>query len=158
MPRMSPGLAKNHIRRALRAIVDPEPKVREIFELWDYFESCCAYCGVPLDRRMRNGHIDHLVHDGSNHISNRVLACPTCNGDEKREGPWLGFLCKKTQAPALYKIRKNRIESWVKRKFLDSSCYYDKQRLEDEIKPVVAAFNLAVTRLRQAKERESKAI
>lgn len=155
---MSPGLAKNHIRRALRAIVDPEPKEREITELWEHFGSACAYCGYSLDRRMRNGHVDHLVHNGSNHISNRVLSCPTCNGDEKREGPWLEFLRKKNPDQSIYYTRKDKIESWCSKERMSSPRDFDKQRLENEIGAVVSAFDLAVVRLRHEKDNKSEDI
>jgi 5-methylcytosine-specific restriction endonuclease McrA len=76
MPKMTPGYAKNTMRRTLQAVVDTEPTNKEISILWEYFGSACAYCGLPLKKENREGHIDHLVSttkNGVNHISNRVL-------------------------------------------------------------------------------------
>ena len=95
MPRMTPGYAKNTMRRALRTVIDPEPSASEIAKLWEYFGSACAYCERPLSRGNREGHVDHLISGGTNHISNRVLSCPACNGDEKRDEDWLVFLGRK---------------------------------------------------------------
>jgi hypothetical protein len=41
-------MAKNKMRRCLAAILDPHPSGAEVEELWDYFQSSCAYCGIPL--------------------------------------------------------------------------------------------------------------
>jgi 5-methylcytosine-specific restriction endonuclease McrA len=93
--RKTPSYAKNIIRNTLREIVDPVPSEGEILDLWETFGSKCAYCNRPLEQGARQGHIDHLVStiaDGTNHISNRVLACSRCNGDEKRDQNWIEFL------------------------------------------------------------------
>ena len=145
-----PPLAKNIIRKALRAIVDPEPRKKEIYRLWEYFGSTCAYCGCPLDRKLSRAHIDHLI-PGLNHISNRVLACPTCNGNEKREEPWLDFLRKKVVDQTIFETRKQRIESWVASQLPSEPLNFDAKMLRSEIDNVVAAFDIAVKRLRSAK-------
>lgn len=149
MPRMSAGLAKNHIRRALRTVVDPEPNKRAIARLWQHFKSACAYCGRRLDKTLRQGHIDHLVHDGPNHISNRVLACPPCNGDEKREGPWLEFLRKKVSRRGVFLARKKTIETWVAGERAQEALKFDRELLQGEIAAVVKRFDRAVARLRR---------
>lgn len=149
MPRMSAGLAKNHIRRALRAIVDPEPSKRAIARLWEYFKSACAYCGRPLEKNARLGHIDHLVHNGPNHTSNRVLSCPTCNGDEKREGPWLPFLRKKAKNLRVFKARRHRIKEWVTSQAPAKPVGFNAKVLQHEIDGAIRAFDRAVVRLRQ---------
>jgi hypothetical protein len=84
--------------------------------LWRYFESECAYCGKPLNNDDRKAHIDHRDANRSanrNHISNRVLACNICNGDEKRENDWQTFLGQKCgQDEAACVIRSSRIREW----------------------------------------------
>src|SRR5688572_18853574 len=88
MGKMTPSGAKNAIRRALFGIVDPHPNASQIHQIWSFFDSSCAYCGRSLVRGNRDAHIDHLVSKGSggsNALSNFVLACGICNGDEKRE-------------------------------------------------------------------------
>ena len=87
-------MAKNLMRRALWAVVDPLPTDSEVEGLWSYFDSCCAYCGVRVDRGARGGHLDHLkpsAAGGTNEVFNHVLSCPRCNGDDKRDEPWDKF-------------------------------------------------------------------
>jgi HNH endonuclease len=150
MPKMTPGLAKNHIRRALRAIVDPEPNDREIADLWDFFGASCAYCGQPLSKKDRLGHIDHLIpgtRGGTNGVYNRVLACPACNGDEKREKDWLEFLQEKAGDPVQFESRRGRIESW-RALHIPSALVVSSELLNQEIERVVAAFDASMARLR----------
>lgn len=150
---MSAGLAKNVVRRALRAVVDPEPSKRAIASLWEYFKSACSYCGRRLDKAGRLGHIDHLVHNGSNHVSNRVLACHSCNGDEKREGAWLPFLRKKAGSQKIFAERKRRIEKWVATQAPATPLKFDTALLQREIDAVVRTFDRALVRLRRTRIR-----
>jgi hypothetical protein len=116
MPSPTVSQAKNNFRRALWRLVDKNPSKSDIARLWRHFESACAYCGKPLKKEDRNGHLDHLNSNrlvNRNHISNRVLACNICNGDEKREGDWQKFLALKCgQDEAGYVIRSSRIREW----------------------------------------------
>ncbi|MGO9763164.1 MAG: HNH endonuclease [Solirubrobacteraceae bacterium] len=82
------------MRRAVAEILDPSP--RNVDALWAHFESSCAYCGKPLSREKREGHRDHAAPGGGNGLGNLVLACGSCNGDEKREASWHEFLKQKT--------------------------------------------------------------
>lgn len=151
MPRHTPAQAKNAIRRALRAVVDPELGRQHTDELWTYFDSKCAYCGANLDRGRRQGQLDHLVPTtlgGTNHFSNRVLSCGPCNGDEKRERDWSEFLAEKVMDPGLLAERQARIERWrsaVAPSYDDS----DSELLEQETARVLRAFDAAVTALRR---------
>lgn len=102
MAKVTPAMAKNTIKRSLRAIVDRELTGPEKAAIWVYFSSRCAYCGCDLIPGAREGHMDHLIPvqcGGTNHISNRVLSCPRCNGDEKREEDWKNFLERKISDP-----------------------------------------------------------
>ena len=116
MPSHTVPQAKNYIRKTLWRLVDKNPSKTEIARLWRHFESECAYCGKTLDKDDRKGHIDHLDANRAtnrNHISNRVLACNICDGDEKREGDWQKFLAGKCgQDEAAYVIRSSRIREW----------------------------------------------
>lgn len=148
MGRASLGLAKNIVRRALRAILDREPSVSEKTRVWTHFKSACAYCGKKLLRAARNAHLDHLVHRGPNHISNRVLSCGICNGNEKRDRDWLEFLKGKAPTSAILRRRRSTIESWVascEATFLphDKAAY-----VEREILRVIGAIDGAAERLR----------
>jgi len=61
MPAVTTSYAKNIVRRAFSELVDPSPTRKEQAKIWDYFGDCCAYCGCPLRRGAKEGHIDHLV-------------------------------------------------------------------------------------------------
>jgi hypothetical protein len=116
---MSPSQARNAIKKALISIVDPHPKKRDKDAMWQHFNSSCAFCGTALVRNSRLGHGDHLVPasgGGKNHIFNRVLACSTCNGDEKLDENWITFLNRKAKEQNLNqddaRRRKCLIEMW----------------------------------------------
>lgn len=152
MPKMTPGYAKNTMRRALRAVIDPEPSTSEIAKLWEYFVSACAYCGRPLSRGNREGHVDHLISGGTNHISNRVLSCAVCNGDEKRDEDWVVFLRKKTCDEQVFRKRRQRIESWRESTKSQEQSRIDAQ-VQAEIDRAITGFDNAVSNLRQLRQR-----
>jgi len=143
-------MAKNTIKRSLRAIVDRELSATEKSAIWNHFSSQCAYCGKELSREDREGHIDHLIpttSGGTNHISNRVLSCPTCNGDEKREEDWKSFLNRKIVDPATREARIQRILSWVQmHSHLKKPI--DEETLKHHIENVCNAFDTAVAALK----------
>jgi CRISPR/Cas system Type II protein with McrA/HNH and RuvC-like nuclease domain len=152
MPATTTAYAKNIIRRALREVVDRSPSKRDIILLWEFFESSCAYCGTHLLRENKEGHVDHLVaasKGGSNHISNRVLACANCNEKEKLDQPWEQFLRRKNFDRKTFSRRQSKILEWTAR---------SKKRQEDELMEaaeaaaarVAAYFDEEVLRLRQA--------
>lgn len=112
MPAPTPSYVKNIIQRSLREIVDPSPSSKEKQTIWDFFNSKCAYCGKKLRKERREGHIDHLVPDGTNQLRNRVLSCADCNGDEKRDKPWKEFLAQKCSNKQIEAERKSKILQW----------------------------------------------
>lgn len=117
MPAVTPGYVKNVIRRSLREIVDPSPTKEDEERIWKFFNSECAYCGKPLNKLQKQGHIDHLVPSslgGPNHISNRVLSCATCNEAEKLDGAWQEFIVQKNRDPAALHARIAKIHEWQK--------------------------------------------
>jgi len=140
------------MRRALRAVLDPELKDQQRDELWAYFNSECAYCGKPLSREQREGQADHLVPTalgGTNHLSNRVLSCGSCNGDHKRERDWREFLEEKVQDLETLTTRRARIEQWTDAvaPVLEAA---DLELLERETARAINAFDTAVRVLREA--------
>ncbi len=154
LPSYTAGYAKNIISRALVGIVDPDPTDRQINSMWKYFDSACAYCEVRLVRGQRKSHVDHLVscaRGGTNHISNRVLACATCNGDKKRDRDWREFLTEIKGRKSTFKERAKRIKNW------QSSCPepishgVDVDYLEHQIANAKSAFDVAVANIRQSK-------
>ncbi len=116
MPKDTPSMAKNKMRRCLGAIFDPHPSKTEVDRLWGYFESRCAYCGIMINRKSRTGHLDHLLSSsvgGSNNIHNHVLSCARCNGDETREEPWDLFLQGKCENSQALQAKKKKIIQWM---------------------------------------------
>jgi CRISPR/Cas system Type II protein with McrA/HNH and RuvC-like nuclease domain len=117
MPAPTPGYVKNMIRRSLREIVDPSPTKKDEEGIWKFFDCKCAYCGKPLRKLQKEGHIDHLFPaalGGPNHISNRVLSCATCNEAEKLDAAWQEFIVRKNQDPEVARTRIARIREWQK--------------------------------------------
>jgi hypothetical protein len=114
---MKPPQARNAIKKCLKALIDPKPKNQDKDKIWVYFKNRCAYCGDTLTKESRKGHIDHLhseMEGGSNRLSNLVLTCATCNGDEKREANWSEFLAEKCGADSkAYRERSKQIANWV---------------------------------------------
>lgn len=151
MPRVTPSMAKNTIKRSLRSIVDRELSAAEKSAIWNHFSSQCAYCGKKLSRDGREGHIDHLIpttSGGTNHISNRVLSCPPCNGDEKREEDWITFLNRKNNDSAMRDDRIRRIETWVEaNSHLKKPI--DEELLQHHVEKVCQAFDAAVAALKK---------
>jgi len=116
MARYTASMAKNFVGRCLRNVIDPVPTTKQRREIWDYFDSQCAYCGLKMLPAERKGQLDHLVpvsDGGSNHFSNFVLSCPGCNGDEKREMDWKQFL--RFKAADRYEERQAKISAWHER-------------------------------------------
>jgi hypothetical protein len=146
-------MAKNKMRRCFAAILDPHPSNSEIAELWEYFDSTCAYCGAQLERSSRTGHLDHVwptSDGGTNSIYNHVLSCARCNGDKKREESWVTFLANKVKNPSLASARKATIDAWLSREQL-SPTFDPIQRKEAEaiIATALASFDAAVEQLRR---------
>lgn len=145
--------AKNDIKTCLNEIIDPSPSDKERDQIWDHFESQCCYCGESLNRKKREGHLDHLISKNSggfNHISNRVLSCNVCNGDEKREADWTPFLKSKAKTTEEFEKRKQRIEDWTKKNPLPT----DRGDLVDATKDVIEEeFQALEKRLLEAVER-----
>jgi hypothetical protein len=99
------------MRKTVEAIVDPPP--RDIQPIWGYFDSKCAYCGAAPNRPDRKGHIDQATAGGGNQLGNLILACSTCNGDEKLDESSREFLRGKASDDDVYAERKRRIAHWI---------------------------------------------
>jgi len=131
MPAPTPGYVKNMIRRSLREIVDPSPTKKDEEGIWKFFDSKCVYCGKPLRKTQKEGHIDHLLPaslGGPNHISNRVLSCATCNEAEKLDGAWQEFILRKNQDPDVIRRSIAKIHEWQK---LNGDPLFDKNKLRE---------------------------
>ncbi len=152
MPAPTPGYVRNMIRRSLREICDPSPKKKDEKQIWDFFDSECAYCGKKLNKANKEGHIDHLVSSalgGSNCICNRVLSCANCNEKEKLDMPWEKFLKQKNPDKSMAAKRKDKILNWMT---MNETAILKKDIL-DKIKAlgdeVVASYDEKVKLIRQ---------
>jgi hypothetical protein len=157
----SPSQAKNAVLRCLRGIVDPYPTKKVVGRVWEYFDSKCAYCGTPLKRGDRKGHQDHLVafkDGGANDIGNYVLACGTCNGDEKLAENWESFLRRKNPEDLTYLARKTKIEDWVALNAPNRRHVPDDQRraVLDAFERIASVLETAVADLRRLKPPKPK--
>ncbi|MGG3707357.1 HNH endonuclease [Heyndrickxia coagulans] len=80
-------------KRALKAGVPMEVTVSELRLLYAAHDGKCIYCGITEDEAGCRHHIDHvtpLSRGGTNHISNLVLACASCNA-AKKDKPLVSF-------------------------------------------------------------------
>lgn len=158
MPKDTPSIAKNKIRRSLLAIYDPYPSKSETKLLWEYFESSCAYCNVFIDPGSRTGHLDHLISStegGTNNIHNFVLACARCNGDEKRDESWVSFLERKSDSMLTNIKRKEKIECWSTRAPVSELSSEFSVELAGILKEALDDFDASVKKMRDLRKRIS---
>ena len=155
MPKDTPSMAKNKIKRALGAILDPHPSAMEKTMLWEYFDNACAYCGLVMERNARTGHLDHVVSTadgGNNSIQNHVLSCGKCNGDEKREMDWLRFLKKKTNDQQTYESRRVKIQNWLDKKVVNKTNIAASEEAKRIIDEALSQFDESVRKMRDLRE------
>lgn len=161
MGKKSLSQAKNDIRSCFMEIVDPSPSSAEVDRLWTSFDSQCAYCGKLLTRESREGHLDHLdaKDTGLNHVSNRVLACAVCNGDEKRETDWRKFIASKGTTDEV-EPRIKKIEMWVRNEALSPDIakriHQMRERAAELSEQVCAEMNKAATTLRELRNKVNR--
>lgn len=137
------------MRRALADVLEPPPAPRDQARLRTHFGHCCAYCGAPAGPRA--GHIDHAESGGGSGVGNLLLACGTCNGDEKREMGWEAFLRLKCGSSDLFGERMERIVGWQTanpRTSRRTTPEIEDARQEAEV--AIAAFASAYDKLRVA--------
>ena len=57
----------------------------------EYFENCCAYCGIPIEEhynkfageiKLTDFHREHVDCNGENDLSNCVPSCKDCNSSK----------------------------------------------------------------------------
>lgn len=80
-------------KRALKAGVPMEVTVSELRLLYAAHDGKCIYCGKSEAEAGCRHHIDHvtpLSRGGTNHISNLMLACASCNRS-KADKPLVSF-------------------------------------------------------------------
>jgi CRISPR/Cas system Type II protein with McrA/HNH and RuvC-like nuclease domain len=129
VPAKTPSYVKNMIRRSFHEIIDPSPTKEDEIKIWEFFNRKCAYCGKPLLKLQKEGHIDHLIPaslGGSNNISNRVLSCANCNEAEKLDKAWQEFILQKNQDSDIINARILRVHEWQK---INRGLVLDKDKL-----------------------------
>lgn len=135
--------------RAMQEILDPSPL--DVGPVWDHFDSRCAYCDVPLDMGSRSAHIDHAAAGGGNHLGNLVLACGTCNGDDKRDMSWREFVASKAANDHAAAARIARIEAWEQlHPRAESATPPEALRIASEIRALAAEYGAKCAELRAA--------
>jgi hypothetical protein len=157
MSLVRPPQARNSIKKALYGLLDKPLKEYQLDELWQFFDSRCAYCCESLDRARREGHADHLVSvslGGANSISNFVLACGKCNGDDKREMDWEPFLAQKNPDSRLREERRDRILRWIAlhKGTVPHRDPFLVELVETQVCKALEAFNQAVEDVRTARK------
>ena len=157
MAKVTPSMAKGHIKRSLLQIIDKHPNKTEKQQVWRHFDNQCAYCGAVLEINSRQGHLDHLLavqEGGSNDIYNFVLACHICNGDEKREMPWRKFLTNKckTLHTNVFTERLVKIEEWQQKSVIKQLDNELMTQIEDIIKVAQADFEKSVEKMRELRD------
>lgn len=84
----------------------------------EYFENCCAYCGLPLaehyifykgERKLGDFHKEHVDHKGANDLSNCIPSCKTCNTSKHQ------FIMEEwyKNNPNFNQERLNKIHKWL---------------------------------------------
>lgn len=144
---MTPSQAKNAIRRSLVEIIDPKPKKAEIEAMWNHFENNCAFCGTKMNREDRVGHADHLLAasaGGRNHIYNRVLACPKCNGDVKLDLEWRKFMDDLPLTKEARDLRIRKIEEW--QELHREGCFVS----DEDVAAALTAAEITITEFERA--------
>lgn len=158
MANHTPSQIRRAVHFALKSLLDPEINKMQRVNVCRYFKNACAFCGAPIPQETRPP-MDHLIsiaEGGTNHISNRVLACSSCN-DEKLDRDWIEFLKCKSNNIALFSSRKRCIEAWVQLHMPARPNISQAKRkvLEREISKVITVFDSAVHCLRQLRRNGS---
>ena len=122
--------------------------------IWRHFDSACAYCGRPLNRNAKEGHIDHLIpasQGGANAIGNRVLSCANCNEKEKLDHPWEAFLRQKSVSDTVFAARREKIHSWQQLHSVpdDAKLLSLKEEASAKAAQVIELFEQSVEELRR---------
>jgi HNH endonuclease len=163
MPLVRPPQARNSIKKALYGLLDEPIKRPQLDELWQFFDSQCAYCGVSLDRSRREGHADHLVSvclGGTNSMPNFVLSCGRCNGDYKREMDWEPFLSQRNPDPQMRAERRQRILRWIEQHkgTVPHRDPFLAELVASQVSRALECFNQAVDNVRAARRRSHNPI
>ena len=142
------------MRKAISDLVDQPLTKKEKQQVWDYFNSRCAFCGKSIERISRYGHIDHLVSragSGSNQLGNCVLACKECNGNEKRDQPWKDFLKLKCGDNPTFALRLKQIESWQSKPTTKKPVTLsgEAKAAKSEVEDAIVIFERKFVRLRE---------
>jgi 5-methylcytosine-specific restriction endonuclease McrA len=73
-------------QRAKQSGEEVEVTLEEIKSLFEMFDGTCIYCGAKETADGPTFHLEHVIarsQQGRNHISNLVIACPSCNARKR---------------------------------------------------------------------------
>lgn len=74
------------------SVLPPAPKrvPYTVDAVWERDENTCQYCGHVVDRRAKQGNIDHVLplsHKGPSTYENTVVSCVPCNSTKANRTP-----------------------------------------------------------------------
>jgi hypothetical protein len=90
----------------------------------EYFNNCCAYCGLPIEEHYRSYnenpknidfHKEHAVYNGPNDLSNCVPSCQSCNSEKNVKS--LEFWYNPNN-PKFSEERYNKLIQWLQGDYL----------------------------------------
>lgn len=145
-----PPQARNSIRRALLHVAGVRFSKAYKERCRIHFADACSYCGNGIVKASRQGHYDHAIAiaSASSHF-HLVYACGTCNGDEKRERDWEGFLHEKCDGDdAAFQTRRQAVLDWFATEPPALLRDNAKRALKDAETVALSGFNQAVETLR----------
>jgi len=74
------GVARYNARKRNNLVIPYTPD--DIQKIKEFFDTCCAYCGVPLQTDCQIDHVVPIAKGGADAIFNLVPACPRCNNSK----------------------------------------------------------------------------
>ena len=74
------GVARRYARKRNNLVIPYTPD--DIQKIKEFFDNCCAYCGVSLEKGCQIDHVVPIAKGGADAIFNLVPACPRCNNSK----------------------------------------------------------------------------
>ena len=123
------------------------PKVGQVTELLNFFNSECCYCGVPISKKTIS--LDHLIPMNKGSLGlhawgNVVPCCAQCN-NEKQQKAWNDFLDGKAVAD-LRELRRSKINEFINQKKYDPNL--NLHEYADNLYEDVGAVSMTLIHLR----------
>ncbi|WP_431785829.1 HNH endonuclease [Paenibacillus lactis] len=101
----------------------------------NYFNHCCAYCGLSDEEHKRRYnkqlHKEHVVHDGSVFLDNCVPSCQSCNSSKSEQEVYYWF--KYINIDNYTEEREEKIKQWLTNDYKDFFEGYRERRKHKNI-------------------------